>query len=123
MEFKIVVANRIHQSVRDLLAGAGSLVTNDTDTPWDPETLSAHCADADALMAFMTEAIDAEFLERCPKLRVIAGALKGYNNFDMAACTERGVLVTNVPDLLTEPTAELTIGLMIGLAQIGRAHV
>ena len=117
MEFKIVVANRIHQSVRDMLSGAGPLVTNDTDAPWDKATLSAHCAEAGALMAFMTEAIDAEFVERCPNLRVIAGALKGYNNFDMAACTERGVLVTNVPGLLTEPTAELTIGLMIGLAR------
>ena len=117
MGFKIVVSNRIHESVHNRLAEAGPLVTNDTEAPWDQATLAAHCTDADALMAFMTEAIDGAFLDRCPKLRIVAGALKGYNNFDMAACTERGVLVTNVPDLLTEPTAELTIGLMIGLAR------
>lgn len=117
MGFNIVIANRIHRSVRDLIAGAGPLVTNDTDVPWDPATLAAHCAEASALMVFMTEAIDAAFLDRCPNLQIIAGALKGYNNIDVAACTERGVLLTNVPDLLTAPTAELTIGLMIGLAR------
>ena len=117
MGFKIVVANQIHESVKHLLAGAGALVMNDFKVPWDATALSAHCVDANALMAFMTESIDAEFLDRCPELQIIAGALKGYNNIDVAACTERGVLVTNVPDLLTEPTAELTLGLMIGVAR------
>lgn len=117
MGFKVVVANRVHQSIRDLLASAGPLIVNDKTVPWDAETLADRCADSNALMAFMTEAIDAKFLERCPKLRIIAGALKGYNNMDLDACTSRGVLVTNVPDLLTKPTAELTIGLMIGLAR------
>jgi len=117
MGFKIVVANQIHESVKQLLAGAGALVMNDFKVPWDATALSAHCVDANALMAFMTESIDAEFLDRCPELQIIAGALKGYNNIDVAACTERGVLVTNVPDLLTEPTAELTLGLMIGVAR------
>ena len=59
-------------------------------------------------------------------LKIVAGALKGFNNLDVAACTTRGVAVTIVPDLLTEPTAELTVGLMIALARhmrAGEAHV
>jgi phosphonate dehydrogenase len=52
-----------------------------------------------------------------PRLRIIAAALKGYDNFDAAACARRGIWLTIVPDLLTVPTAELTIGLMIGLAR------
>jgi len=54
-------------------------------------------------------------------LRMIAAALKGYDNFDLTACTRRGIWVSNVPDLLTAPTSELTIGLMIGLARKIRA--
>jgi phosphonate dehydrogenase len=68
-------------------------------------------------MAFMPEFVDDAFLAACPDLRVIACALKGYDNFDVEACTRRGVWLTIVPDLLTAPTAELTIGLMIALGR------
>lgn len=68
-------------------------------------------------MAFMPERVDDAFLAACPDLRVVACALKGYDNFDAEACTRRGVGLTSVPDLLTGPTAELTIGLMIALGR------
>jgi phosphonate dehydrogenase len=56
-------------------------------------------------------------LSACPDLRVIACALKGYDNFDVEACTRRGVWLTIIRDLLTAPTAELIIGLMIALGR------
>ncbi len=48
---------------------------------------------------------------------MIACALKGFDNFDVAACTDAGVWVTIAPDLLTNPTAELAVGLAIALAR------
>ena len=68
-------------------------------------------------MAFMPERVDDAFFATCPDLRVVACALKGYDNFDAEACTRRGVWLTIVPDLLTAPTAELTVGLMIALGR------
>ncbi len=117
MPTKIVVGNRVHSSVRAHLASHGDLVINESEQPMTTAALMEACRDADALMAFMTERVDAAFLDACPRLRVIGGALKGYNNLDVAACTARGVVVTNVPDLLTEPTAELTVAMMIGVAR------
>ncbi|MEM7406522.1 MAG: NAD(P)-dependent oxidoreductase [Pseudomonadota bacterium] len=114
---RIVVGNRIHESVAARLKQAGEVILNDTDTPLGADALRERCSEADALMAFMTERVDAAFLDACPKLRIVGGALKGYNNFDVDACTERGVAVTVCPDLLTEPTAELTLGLMIAVAR------
>ena len=61
----------------------------------------------------MTDRIDAAFLAACPKLRVIGAALKGCDNIDVEAATKAGVWLTIVPDLLTVPTAELAIGLML----------
>jgi phosphonate dehydrogenase len=47
----------------------------------------------------------------------VAAALKGYDNFDVEACTRLGIWFTIVPDLLTEPTAELALALVIGLSR------
>jgi phosphonate dehydrogenase len=53
---------------------------------------------------------------------VISATLKGYDNFDAAACTRRGVWLTILPDLLTVPTAELAVALILGLTrQLGPA--
>lgn len=73
--------------------------------------------DADALMVFMPDSLDEEFLRSCPKLRIVAAALKGSDNFDVEACTRLGIWFTIVPDLLTEPTAELALALMLGVAR------
>lgn len=114
---KIVVAQPVHRSVADALKPFGEVWINPGPEPVPNEALMERCSEADALMAFMTEQIDDAWLARCPRLKIIAGALKGYNNMDVAACSRRGIYVTIVPDLLTEPTAELTVGLMIALAR------
>ena len=64
---------------------------------------------AHALLCFMTDTVDAELLDACPNLSLVACALKGFDNFDVAECARRGVAVTAVPDLLTAPTAELAL--------------
>jgi phosphonate dehydrogenase len=71
----------------------------------------------DAVVTFMPDRISEEDLRKFPRLKLIACALKGYDNFDITACTRRGITVTIVEDLLTIPSAELAIGLMIGLGR------
>ena len=61
--------------------------------------------------------IDAEVLDANPQLRVVANMAVGYNNFDVAACTARGVLCTNTPDVLTEATADFGFALMMAAAR------
>lgn len=114
---KVVISSWVHQEVTDLLGDACTVVPNDTLWPLDPAELRHRCRDAHGLMAFMPERVDDALLAACPDLRVIACALKGYDNFDVEACTRRGIWLTVVPDLLTAPTAELTIGLMIALGR------
>src|SRR4030042_1770318 len=65
----------------------------------------------------LTHRVDEAFLRAGPQVRVVGCALKGYDNYDVEACTRHGVWITNVPDLLTIPTAELTIGLLVGLTR------
>ena len=53
-------------------------------------------------MVFMPDFLDEAFLCACPELAIVAGALKGADNFDIAACTRLGIWFTVVPDLLSE---------------------
>ena len=57
-----------------------------------------------------TERISAELLDACPELRAVCTMTVGYNHIDVAACAQRGIVVTNTPEVLTEATAEIVIG-------------
>src|SRR5262245_46275591 len=114
---RIVVTSRVFRETADFLAADGDVVPHDGDEPLDPQELLRRARDAHALLTFMTDAVDEAFLQQCPSLRIVACALKGADNFDAEACTRRGVWLTIVPDLLTEPTGELALGLAIALAR------
>jgi gluconate 2-dehydrogenase len=64
-----------------------------------------------------TETIDTKLLQACPQLRAVCSMAVGYNNIDLAACTARGVLVSNAPDVLTETTADFGFALMMAAAR------
>jgi phosphonate dehydrogenase len=114
---RAVVTHPIFPETRAFLETHAEIEVNPGLEPWPESELLRRCAEAEALMAFMTDRIDAGFLASCPRLRVVACALKGWDNFDPRACEEAGVWLTAVPDLLTEPTAELALGLAIGLGR------
>lgn len=115
---KIIVAS--HRVFPETLAGLekiGNAYAPNPRQQFAKPQLHKLAKNADALLAFMPDKIDDAWLLQAPKLRMIAAALKGHDNFDLDACTQRGIWVSNVPDLLTAPTSELTIGLMISLAR------
>lgn len=114
---KVVLTHWVHPEVVDYLRGSCEVVTNDSRESLPREEILRRARDADALMTFMPDSLDDAFLSECPGLHIVACALKGYDNFDVQACTRRGIWISNVPDLLTIPTAELTIGLLIGLTR------
>jgi phosphonate dehydrogenase len=114
---KVVITHCVHAQVKQLLAEHYEVVANSGVESWPPAKLLELARDADGLLVFMPDKIDDAFLAQCAKLRVIAAALKGYDNIDVAACTRRGVWVTIVPDLLSQPTAELALALILGLTR------
>jgi glyoxylate reductase len=65
----------------------------------------------------LTTAIDRELLARLPALEIVADYAVGYDNVDLAAAAERGVVVTHTPDVLTEATADLTWALILAVAR------
>ena len=117
MKPKVILTHRVHPEVIELLAEHCEVVPNPTPETLPLDEILQRAKDAEAIMTFMPDRVDEAFLRACPRLRVVGCALKGYDNYDVEACTRHGVWITNVPDLLTIPTAELTIGLLIGLTR------
>jgi glyoxylate reductase len=87
------------------------------DRPATRDELLAGASGATALLAMLTDRVDAELLDAAPALRVVANLAVGYDNLDVGAATARGVVVTNTPGVLTEATADLAFSLLLAAAR------
>jgi len=87
------------------------------DTPWSADELRRRIADKDGVLATGSDRIDVAVLDAAPRLKAVCNIAVGYNNIDLAACTERGVLATNTPRVLDDTTADLTWALLMAAAR------
>ena len=78
--------------------------------------LLAAVADADAMIV-RSDKVTAEVIAAAPKLQVVVRAGAGYDNIDVKACTERGIIVENTPGQNSNAVAELAIGMMIYMSR------
>ena len=97
----------------DVDAPCGTDITID----WTADSLAARLQGAAGVLVAGAPRIDAGLLDACPGLRAVCSMAVGYNNIDLAACTARGVLVSNAPDVLTETTADFGFALMMAAAR------
>ncbi|MBD1544567.1 D-glycerate dehydrogenase [Arthrobacter sp. IA7] len=78
------------------------------------EELLRRVAGADAIVSLLTERVDGELLDAAgPQLKVVSNVAVGYDNINVPACTERGIVATNTPGVLTEATADIAFGLIL----------
>lgn len=95
----------------------GSFEVNPEDRTLTDTELVAAAKDCDGLLSMLTDNLSAETLAQLPRLRVIAQHAVGVNNIDLAACAQRGIVVTHTPGVLTNATADLTMALILGLSR------
>jgi lactate dehydrogenase-like 2-hydroxyacid dehydrogenase len=81
------------------------------------DELVARISGKQALVSMITDTVDRQVIEAGTALKVIANAAVGYNNIDVAAARERGIIVTNTPGVLTDATADLTWALILGITR------
>ena len=79
------------------------------------EDLKRYIVDADGLLSVFTAPVSSELLQNARQLQIISNFGVGYNNINLDYATSRGIAVCNTPDSVTEPTAEMAMGLMIAL--------
>jgi glyoxylate reductase len=115
---RIVVTRRVPEAALVELRALGEVRVSPEDRPLDAEELREAVEGADAIVCMLHDRIDTSIVEAAgPGLRVVANVAVGYDNIDVAALAERGVLVTNTPDVLTDATADLAFGLLLALTR------
>ncbi|HEY2771501.1 MAG TPA: D-glycerate dehydrogenase [Solirubrobacteraceae bacterium] len=114
---KCFVTRRLPGDALDRLAAEHEVDVWPDRRPPDHAQLIDRGADAEGLLTMLTDRIDAELLERCPRLRAIANYAVGYDNIDLDACKARDIRVGNTPDVLTDATADLAFALLMAAAR------
>ena len=74
-------------------------------------------ADCEGLLSLLTDEVDGALMDAAPKLKVVSNYAVGFNNIDVDAATERGILVANTPGVLTGTTADLAWSLLMSIAR------
>ena len=115
---KLLITRRVYDSVLDSLSGTFDIQHNqDKDEPLTKPDLIQKLADKDYLLSTVVDRIDEEVLAAAPGLKCIASGAVGTNNIDLKACADRGIAVTNTPDVLTETTADFAWALLMATAR------
>ncbi len=117
---KIFVTRKIPGDSLERLRNDGHEVNvSDLDRPLTPEELLEKSKGVDALLSLLTDRIDADLMDAIgPQLRIISNYAVGFDNVDIKAAGDRGVIVTNTPsDEVNEAVAEHTWALILALAR------
>ncbi|MCL6103877.1 MAG: hypothetical protein M1292_15575 [Bacteroidetes bacterium] len=81
------------------------------------EEIKKYIPQVDGILSVFVKPLTAGMLKEATRLRIIANFGVGYNNIDVAKATEMGVVVCNTPNAVTEPTAEMALGLLLSLTR------
>lgn len=108
-----VVTRKLPKSVEQQLASRYDVRFNANDVALTSEQMSAVMRTADVLLCTVTDRIRAEHFTSGMRTKLIANFGVGVNHIDLDAARNAGVMVTNTPDVLTDDTADIAIGLML----------
>lgn len=115
---KVYVTRRLFPEVVQRLSEECTVGIWDSDLPVPRRTLLQEARDCDGLLTLITERVDGELMDACPRLRVVSNMAVGYDNIDIPEATRRGILVGNTPRVLTKTTADFAWALLLAAARL-----
>ncbi len=115
---RLLLTRRIPEPGFSLAHELFDVTGGEADRPLERESLLEGILGVDALLSLLTETIDGAVMDAAGgSLRVISNMAVGFDNIDVPAATERGILVTNTPGVLTDATADLAWTLILSVAR------
>ena len=127
----VIVTRKLPDEIETRMRELFDARLNLDDRPMSAAELADAAAKADVLVPTVTDRIDAGVIAKAgPNLKLIANFGTGVDNIDVKAATDKGILVTNTPGVLTEDTADMTMALILavprrlveGVAQLQGDH-
>ncbi|HXT65750.1 MAG TPA: D-glycerate dehydrogenase [Nitrospiraceae bacterium] len=113
----LYVSRLLPDPVMNIVRERFQLVQDPRDALPSPATLREGLCQADAAIVTLGDRIAAETIHAATQLKILANYAVGYNNIDLAAARQCGLIVTNTPDVLTDATADLTWALILATAR------
>ena len=113
----LYISRLLPNSVMGIARERFQLVHDPHDALPVPSALRDGICQADAAIVTLGDRIDAETMYAATRLKILANYAVGYNNIDLAAARQRGLIITNTPDVLTDATADLTWALILATAR------
>lgn len=117
MKPRVFLTRRVPKRVLDEFKKHFELDYNRQDRPLSKKEMIRGVRMSQGLIAMLNDTIDKEVIYAAPNLKIIANYAAGFNNIDLKAAFERGIVVTNTPGVLTETTADLTWALILAVAR------
>ena len=113
----VLVARAVFPETLTALTEHFDVESNQADEVWSAAELKLRLQGKVGALTTGSERIDAALLQANPQLKIVANMAVGYNNFDVPAMTDAGVVATNTPDVLTETTADFGFALLMATAR------
>src|SRR4051794_40433825 len=116
MKPKIIVYKKVDKKVLELIEETCRVIYFEKLDPQNYPLFLEELKDASGLIGSGLE-IDDELLEQAPQLKIVCNIAVGYDNLDLTALAERGVMATNTPDVLNDTVADTVMGLILSTAR------
>jgi glyoxylate reductase len=113
-----ITSSEVPPEAIEVLNSTGITTTvNETPTSPPAKLLREQVKYADGLLSMVTDKVDSALMDSAKRLKVVANMAVGYDNVDLAAATERGIMVTNTPGVLSKTTADTAMMLILAVAR------
>jgi len=117
MKPRVLITRVLPEPALEVVRQACEVQLDPLDQPLTPAALRQAVIGKQGVLCLVTDRLDAQVLDAATELKVVSNVAVGYDNIDVAAATQRGILVTNTPGVVTESTADLTWSLLCSLAR------
>jgi glyoxylate reductase len=115
---RVVVTRALPPATLAPLADLGEVWVSPHDRPLTTDELHGAVRGADAIVTMLNDRIDESVLTAAgDQLQVVANTAVGYDNLDVAAIAQHGVVATNTPGVLVDATADLTMALLLDITR------
>ena len=115
---KILVIRNLLPENEERIKKLFDVKLNKEDKIYSSEEILKLSEDCDGILSFTTAKFDKALINNLPNsIKIISNYAVGFSNIDIEVATQKGIVVTNTPDVLTEATADITILLLLGASR------